>query len=74
MSLVLTLDPDITKMYVCTENEVPSSWGSSSKDIAWTDTQACRQTDRHMHTHTDSIEIITYLHTQMVIKIHWMVL
>ena len=34
MTLVLTLDLDITKMYVCTENEVPSSRGSSLKDIA----------------------------------------
>ena len=46
MTLVLKLDLDIIKMYVCAKNEVPSF--SSSKDIIWTDTQ------------TDSTEIITY--------------
>ena len=39
MTLVLKLDLDIRKMYVCTENEVPIF--NSSKVIIWTD----RQTD-----------------------------
>ena len=57
MTLVLKLNLDIVKMYVCTKDEGPTSNGS--KVIAWTDTQTDRQ--------TDSTEIITYLHTRMVI-------
>ena len=47
MTLVLKVDLDIIKMYVCTENEVPSL---SVLDVtAWT------ETDKQ----TDSTEIIT---------------
>ena len=48
----LKLDLDIVKMYVCTQNE--ASTINDSKVIAWTDRQ------------TDSTEIITCPHTQMV--------
>ena len=41
-------------IYVCTENEVLSF--NSSKVLTW-----------RIHRHTDSTEIITYLHTRMVI-------
>ena len=53
MTLVLKLDLDIVKMYVCTKNET------------WTDTQ----TDTHTDRHTDLTKIITYPHTRMVITI-----
>ena len=59
MNLVLKLDLDIVKMYVCTENEVPtfSGW----KDIDWTNTQTNIQAD----TQSDTTEI-TYRHSRMV--------
>ena len=44
MALVLELDLDIMKMYVCTKDEAPISNGS--KVIAWSDTQTDRQTHR----------------------------
>ena len=47
MTLILNLELDMVKMYLYTEDEVPSY--SSSKD---------RQTDRQ----TDLSEFITYLH------------
>ena len=56
MTLLLKFDLDIVKIYMCTKNEFPTFNGS--KVITWTDTQ----TD----TKTDSTEIITYLHMQMV--------
>ena len=56
MTLILKYDLDMVKMYLHTKNEVPSY--SSSKVIAWT--------DRQTYTETDSNEIITYTHTQMV--------
>ena len=56
MTLILKLDLDMVKMYLYTEDEVPSY--SSSKVIAWTDTQTHRHTDRQ----TDLSEIITYPH------------
>ena len=59
MTLVLESDFDIVKMYVCTKNEVP--YFSSSKVPVWKDTQT-----EFSETETDSIEIITYLHKQMV--------
>ena len=49
MTLVLKLDLDIVKMYVCTANEVPRF--SSLKVVAWIDTQ--------IETQTDSTEITT---------------
>ena len=53
MTLILKLDLNMVKMYLYTENEVPSC--SSSKVIAWTDrqtdTQRDRQTDTHRQTH-----------------------
>ena len=52
MTLILKHDLDIVKMYVGTENKVPSF--GSSEVIAWTDTQ------------TDSTEIIAYPHERMV--------
>ena len=52
--LVLKLDLYIVKIYVCAKNEAPTINGSEV--IAWTDT------DRH----TDSSEIISFLHTRMV--------
>ena len=60
MSLILKLDLDMVIMYLCTENEIPSFCGSKVR------AQAIRQTNTH--THTDPTEIITYLHTWMVIK------
>ena len=56
-TLILKLELDIAKTHVFTEKEVPSFNGS--KAIAWTDTQT--------QTQTDSTEIITFLHTRMVI-------
>ena len=44
MNFILTLNLDMLKMYLYTENEVPSF--SASKVIAWTDRQIDRQTDR----------------------------
>ena len=55
MTLILKLDQYMVKMYLHTENEVPSL--SSSKVIARIDT----------HTQTHLSEIITYPHTRMVI-------
>ena len=52
MTLVLKLDLDVVKIYLHTQNEVPSY--GSSKVIAWTDRQ------------THSSEIITYPHMRMV--------
>ena len=43
-TLILKVDLDMVKMYLYTENEVPSY--SSSKVIAWTDTQTDKQTHR----------------------------
>ena len=54
MTLILKLDLDMVKMYLDTTNEV--SMSSSSKVIAWTDTQ------------TDKTENITYLHMRVVPK------
>ena len=51
MTLVLKLDLDIIKMYVCTKNEVPTlavQKLSSEQTDRWTDRQ------------TESTEIITY--------------
>ena len=42
MTLLLKLDLDMVKMYLYTENKVPSF--NISKVIAWTDTQTDRQT------------------------------
>ena len=50
-------------MYVCTENKGPSF--SVSKAIARTDSQTDRHTDKLRET--DSTDIITYPHPQMVI-------
>ena len=58
MTLILKPDLDMIKMYLYTKNDVPSF--SSSKVIAWTDTQTDRQ--------TDLTEIITYPQTRMVIN------
>ena len=58
MTLVLKLNLDIIKMYVCTKNEVPTF--SGSKVIIRTDSQTDRWTDRQTHRQTDSTEIITY--------------
>ena len=44
MTLVLKLDLDIVKLYVCTKDEAPTSNGS--KVIAWTDIQTDGWTDR----------------------------
>ena len=44
MTLVLKLDLDIVKMYVCTKDEAPIPNGS--KVIVWTDGQTDRQTDK----------------------------
>ena len=44
MILILKLDLDMVKMYLYNEDEVPSY--SSSKVIAWTDTQTDTQTDK----------------------------
>ena len=55
MTLVVKLDLDIIKIYMCTKNEVPTF--SSSKVIIWTDSQTARQTDiwtdRQTHIQTD---------------------
>ena len=51
MTLVLKVYLDIIKMYVCTENKVPSF---SSLNVIYIDTQ------------TDSTVIITYPHTGIV--------
>ena len=51
MTLVLKLDLDIVKMYVCTKDEALTSNGS--KVIAWTDTQTDRWTDRQTDGQTD---------------------
>ena len=51
MTLVLKLDLDIIKMYVCTTNEVPTF--SGSKVIIRTDTQTDRHTDRQTDGQTD---------------------
>ena len=49
MTMTLELDLDIGKMFLYTENEIPSQWFKSySPDI-----------DRQTHTHTDPTEIIT---------------
>ena len=64
MTLILKLDLDIVKRYVCTKNEASTLNGS--KVIAWTDTQTETQTDRWTDRQTDSSENITYPHTQMV--------
>ena len=49
MTLILTLDLDMVKMYHHTKNEV--SMSNHSKAIAQTDRQIHTQTDRHTHTH-----------------------
>ena len=58
--MILKLDLHMVKLYLYTENEVPSC--CSSKVAA--------STDRHMETQTNRqtelSEIITYLHVQMV--------
>ena len=43
MTLILKLDLDMVKMYLHTENDIPSFNGS--KIIAWTDRQTDKQTD-----------------------------
>ena len=53
MTLILKFDLDMVKMFLYTKYEVTSY--SSSKVIAWTDTQ--------IDTQTDLCEIITYPHT-----------
>ena len=61
MTLILKLDLDIIKMYVCTKNEVPTL--SGSKVIIRTVRQTHTHTDRHTeqtHRQTDPTEIITY--------------
>ena len=50
MTLILKLDLDMVRMYLCTKNEVPNSSRSD------------RQTDRW----TDPTEIIIFPHTRMV--------
>ena len=71
MTLILKLDLDIIKRYVCTKNE--ASTFNSSKVIAgtdrYTDRQIHIQTDRHTDRQTDSSENITYPHTRMVTKL-----
>ena len=54
MTLVFKFDLDIVKMYVWTENVVPSFKHYS------------QPTDRNTDRHTDFIETITYPHTRMV--------
>ena len=44
MTFILKLDLDMVKMYLYTDNEVPSY--CNSKVIVWTDRQKRRQTDR----------------------------
>ena len=58
MILVLTLGPEMVLMYLHTKNEV-----YSLNRQTWTD----RQTSTHRDRQTHSSEIITYLHTWMVI-------
>ena len=71
MTLVVKLDLDIIKMYVCTKNEIPTFSGSKVQKLStdtqidrWTDRQTDRWTDRHTDRQTDrqtdSTEIITY--------------
>ena len=55
MTLILKLDLDIVKMYVCTKSEAPTFNGSKITDS---------------YTQTDSTEIITYPHTRMVKTSH----
>ena len=45
MTLVVKLDLDIIKMYMCTKNEVPTFWQTAR--------QMDRQTDTHTHIQTD---------------------
>ena len=52
MTLVLKLDLDIIKMYVCIENEVPTFSGSSYHLNRHTDRQMDRQTDRQADRQT----------------------
>ena len=52
MTLILKLNLDMIKMYLYTKNEVPSF--SSSKVIAWTDTQTDTQKDTQTDTQTDT--------------------
>ena len=49
MTLTLKLDLNIVKIYLYSENEVPSF--SSSKVIAWQDRHTDTETDRRTHTH-----------------------
>ena len=65
MTLILELDLDMVKMYLYTEDEVPSY--SSSKVIAWTDTQTDRQTDRQTW-----VKLLP-IRTRMVIKNRFMI-
>ena len=51
MTLVLKLDLDIIKVYVCTKNEVPTF--CSSKVIIWTDTQTDGQADKQTDRQTE---------------------
>ena len=59
MTLVLKLDLDIIKMYVCTKNEVPTFSGSkviptdTQQTDGQTDRQTDGQTDRQTDRHTD---------------------
>ena len=64
MTLILKLDLDNVKRYVCTKNEASTLNGS--KVIAWTDRHTDGQTHRQMDRQTDSSENITYPHTRMV--------
>ena len=54
MTLILKLDLDIVKMYVCTKNEAPTFNGS--KVLAWTD----RHTERHTKVKPLPIHIRTW--------------
>ena len=56
MTLILKFHLAMVKMYLYTENEIPSH--SGSKVIA--------QTDRHTDRQTDLTEFITYPHTRMI--------
>ena len=62
VTFVLKHDINITKMYKCTKNEVPTF--SSSKGIAWKDRETETQTDAHTNTHID-----THQHTETRLKL-----
>ena len=58
MTLVLKLDLDIIKMYVCTKNVCTKDSTFSGSKLS--SEQTHRQMDRQTHRQTDWTEIITY--------------